>query len=308
MDDYNPLNLVSEGNFCGPTYSDGKFQASTCGSLSSLSPFDKECKNHDCCLARAGDNIDYQNLCNWHFHQANINKGFKRHFAANTVYYGHQPYRTMSDKFNKLFPPSKRLRTESWPIDTPEGSNTNQYKTGYSSDYYNYEEPTSSYSYGPNLFTTPRKRTRASDVPPRPAKKSKSDRVPASMLKSVRFNLYPSFNQNASYVQNRRRWFSKLPRGTRRMIASRKRKQWRSKYTRKRSSKNRSLALRRLNFRKKIRNRAAGRITRALYYGLFYKKKYGNYFNKTHIRRNFNNWRRGHFNKSFRRDFSHLFY
>lgn len=285
------MSILRHGNYCGGDWSEGKVQDSVCGTLPPTDSFDATCQTHDCCLYNAKDNLDLQTECNRAFYNSNINQGLKRSAAANIVYYGHRPYRYMSDLYA---PSNKRARVNSFPTSSSSDLFYGD-PSGYQSDY-------ADYNYGPNLArTTPNmKRQSPLDIPLRPTKAAKNLFGDPRSLNTVKRNLLPYFNLVETPTQKRRRWFSKLPRRIRRSIARRKQTQFRSSF-------NRSRALRLLRLRRKVRNRAAGLITRSLYYGTYYKKKYGSYFNPRHIRRNFNTWRQNVARRAFRRDYSHLF-
>jgi hypothetical protein len=73
-------------NYCGMYWSNGKFQASVCGTKPTLSNFDATCYEHDCDIARATSDTDLE-AADIKFYSNNVGKGLYRTAAANSVYY-----------------------------------------------------------------------------------------------------------------------------------------------------------------------------------------------------------------------------
>lgn len=69
------------GNYCGPWWSDGKFQTSVVGSSDPIDEFDNTCKIHDAVYATQGD----LRKADQEFYANNIGKGFNRSLAAAAV-------------------------------------------------------------------------------------------------------------------------------------------------------------------------------------------------------------------------------
>jgi len=69
------------GYYCGPGWSDGKYQKSKCGYSTATDAFDQTCKDHDCAYHK-GKNLK---KADYKFYKQNIGKGFKRKAAAIAV-------------------------------------------------------------------------------------------------------------------------------------------------------------------------------------------------------------------------------
>lgn len=77
----NGLSVRYHGNYCGPGWSNGKWQKSVCGSLPGIDNFDNSCKRHDCASIKGRNRA-----ADIAFYEENIGKGFKRSAAALAVY------------------------------------------------------------------------------------------------------------------------------------------------------------------------------------------------------------------------------
>ena len=99
----------THGNYCGHTWSNGRFQDSVCGDLPPVDAFDLSCKGHDCCLYKAGDDPSAQTVCNEEFFRENFGQGTIRSAAALAVRYGQRPARIAAETM-------KRFRGISWDL------------------------------------------------------------------------------------------------------------------------------------------------------------------------------------------------
>lgn len=239
--EFTPAALLHK-DYCGPYISDGKFQGSVCGKATARSSEEQCCKEHDCCYYSAASPTDFT-TCDSQF--VDCNKPLNSYTSSiNSFAVNHGGSFFHSNNMDSR----KRSHSES------EYSASDYYgdPNGYTSDYYAFDTP----SVTPLV------------VPDRPRKKSRNNRVPQSSLDSVRKKLL--FTLPVDSLYRRRRWFSKLSRSERRMIARRHQRRWRMA----RASHNRSIALQKLNFKSKIRNRKASQIAKWLWFHLFHKKKF----------------------------------
>jgi len=69
------------GNYCGPNWSDGKYQPSVIGSLPSIDDFDESCRVHDAVYAESGDTY----RADRNFAGENVGRGAKRSIAGVLV-------------------------------------------------------------------------------------------------------------------------------------------------------------------------------------------------------------------------------
>lgn len=105
----------THGNYCGWTWSNGKFQDSVCGDKPPTDAFDRTCKRHDCCLFKAGNDRVSQGSCNKRFFRDNFGQGFVRTNAAIAVRNFQPPLRFVSDKMSGAGPSVKQV-PDSWDI------------------------------------------------------------------------------------------------------------------------------------------------------------------------------------------------
>lgn len=104
-----------DGNYCGWSWSNGKWQQSVCGDLPPKHPFDRTCKRHDCCLYKAGDDRVAQGACNKRFFHDNFGKGFVRTNAAIAVRNFQPPLRYISDMAAPAGPSMMQV-PDSWDL------------------------------------------------------------------------------------------------------------------------------------------------------------------------------------------------
>lgn len=86
------LSFKYHGLYCGPGWSDGKYQSSVCGYAPAVDEFDQTCKEHDCLYASGADLKDADES----FYRRNIGGGIKRTVAALGV--GAQGFLRSSEK------------------------------------------------------------------------------------------------------------------------------------------------------------------------------------------------------------------
>jgi len=82
------MSLAYHGNFCGPGWSDGKYQPSVDGTLDPIDEFDASCKQHDLAYYRhsVGDITDEDlDLADQKFSSSNYGKSLKRTIASAAV-------------------------------------------------------------------------------------------------------------------------------------------------------------------------------------------------------------------------------
>ena len=78
---------IFRNNFCGPYWSDGKFQQSVSDpKLPSVSEFDETCRVHDIAIARSDTNKQLR-AADKHFYDSNVGRGLVRTTAAYLVKY-----------------------------------------------------------------------------------------------------------------------------------------------------------------------------------------------------------------------------
>jgi len=73
--------MFYHGNYCGPGWSNGRYQSSVVGDLPAVDEFDETCKQHDAAYALGNDRQEADRI----FVRDNLGKGFKRSFAAVLV-------------------------------------------------------------------------------------------------------------------------------------------------------------------------------------------------------------------------------
>lgn len=76
--------MYYHGNYCGPGWSDGKYQTSVIGKLPGVDEFDDTCKQHDATYASTQIGLELSHA-DFSFYQANIGQGLKRSLAAMAV-------------------------------------------------------------------------------------------------------------------------------------------------------------------------------------------------------------------------------
>lgn len=75
------MSFRYHGNYCGPGWSDGKWQQSVCSTMPGIDEFDEECRMHDCEHYRAAG----RNRADRRFSDQQIGKGLKRVVAGHLV-------------------------------------------------------------------------------------------------------------------------------------------------------------------------------------------------------------------------------
>lgn len=100
----------THGNYCGWTWSNGEYQPSVCGDKPSVDAFDSTCKEHDCCLYKAGDDYSEQSHCNDAFFSQNFGHGKIRSAAAIAVSSFQQPFRKVTDMFRYTSNPRMKAK------------------------------------------------------------------------------------------------------------------------------------------------------------------------------------------------------
>lgn len=75
------FGIKYHGYYCGPGWSDGRYQSSVCGNSTAIDTFDQTCKEHDCSYAKHGPHFEADHA----FYRSNVGRGIKRTVAAVAV-------------------------------------------------------------------------------------------------------------------------------------------------------------------------------------------------------------------------------
>lgn len=91
------MDYITHGNYCGRSWSNGQWQDNVCGDLPPTDQFDSYCKEHDCCLHKAGPDVVKQKLCNDKFFDQNFGQSTIQTAASLAVRFGQRPARIVSE-------------------------------------------------------------------------------------------------------------------------------------------------------------------------------------------------------------------
>lgn len=201
----------THGNYCGWTWSNGEYQPSVCGDKPSVDAFDSTCKEHDCCLYKAGDDYSEQSHCNDAFFSQNFGHGKIRSAAAIAVSSFQQPFRKVTDMFRYTWNPRMKAKEfarsghlDRWDLDAK-----GPFNMQYTGNAWEYEDIKGGVRCGMESRYD------------RPSNQKRKRGIPSAMSgeRSVKRKFNKSFDAAGSQralfkdpIEQRRRGYAQLPR------------------------------------------------------------------------------------------------